>query len=95
MKLEKGLKLKQPRPKRKNRERFRRGRDFWKDRERSTEFGKGVSLAGLSLESRAGYSDITKLWWLSTGRCRRNFLSGGGTDPVHAKGMVYSTSRRC
>jgi hypothetical protein len=76
---------------------FRRrpGSDFWKDHERNTEFGKGVVLVGLELNSISGYSDITKLWWLSTRRCRRNYLWGGGTDPVEARGPIYSGSRRC
>jgi hypothetical protein len=40
---------------------FRRrpGSDFWKDHERNTEFGKGVVLVGLELNSISGYSDIT------------------------------------
>jgi hypothetical protein len=74
---------------------YERGRDFWKDTRRNTEFGRGVVLAGLELNSQTGYSDITKLWWLSTRRCRRNLLWGGGDDPGGARGAIYSGSRRC
>jgi hypothetical protein len=95
MRLAKGVTLDQPRRRAANSIRLPRNRDFWKDARRNTRFGFGVSIAGIRLESQAGYSSITKLWWLSTRRCRRNYLYGGGTDPGDARGPIYSKSRGC
>ncbi len=74
---------------------LKRNHDFWKDTRRNTEFGRGLVIVGLELNAQTGYSDVTKLWWLSTGRCKRNLLWGGGDDPGGARGAIYSGSRGC
>lgn len=78
-----------------NRLPLQHGFDFWKDTRRNTNFGAGIALVGLELNTQTGYSNITKVWWLSTKRCKKNFLWGGGTDPVAAQGPIYSGSRKC
>lgn len=72
------------------------GDDWWKDRKNQARFGAGLSFAGLTLGSQSGYSHATSIWWLSTGRCRKNFLyTGGQLVPKADWRFIYSDSVDC
>lgn len=64
---------------------------FTKSAARNKQYGAGVSLVGLSLDSRTGYSTISKLGWTGiTSGCSK-WLYGATNDPVEAN-VVYAKS---
>lgn len=95
MKIDRGLRIRQRTRYRENSIRLFPNQDFWKSVETNTRFGVGLQIVGVSLGAESGYSRITKIWWLGTKRCGRNYVYGGDMDPVEDEGALYSTTRRC
>lgn len=57
-------------------------------------YGAGVSLFGLSLDSRANYSKITSLSWTGLNGCRNRWIYGRRHPPKEAR-VIFAKSRRC
>lgn len=55
---------------------------------------KAVSISGVSLNARAGYSSITRMTWKSTPRCRDNWIDPINADATVAS-LIYTWSDRC
>ena len=63
--------------------------------QKNEEFGFGVGLSGLELNSQTGYSSITDLTWFSNGpNCDWKRLWGKGVSPTNAD-IIYADTREC
>lgn len=60
------------------------GDDFTKTTADGINYGSGFTLAGKSLNSQAGYSGITKMYWNPNRTGCTKWLYGKNTDPVQA-----------
>jgi hypothetical protein len=70
------------------------GDDWGTESSRNRTFGAGVTIVGLSLASRAGYSGNTKLTFTTTGQCSRWYVYGADDLPVDSP-VVYSRTEGC
>lgn len=57
-------------------------------------YKKGVSFFGVSLDSQADYSEITKLSWTGHRGCRHRFIYGARSLPLKAP-EIFARSRGC